>query len=213
MLLFYGKPGDGPHQNDENADRAARLAALRESFYKWKRWPEFSPENKLFAPVAIHWLQQEKKADRHVGLKKYGENAQILVLNAHGNEYQFDELGASGLADMLMEIGLRDAGTKEIWLASCNNGRQTQDNSRPVPIAKKLASLLGTRHGLYPKIHAPRGFLAYHDRTVKGSGLTTTIHYGRVVAEVDEEGTIDVEGRLHPHEYPFEKGAWVWAQS
>ena len=212
MLLYYGKPNAGKPADDEGADRAARIEALRDNFYRWKNWAEFAPNR--FKPVAIRWLQLQMEKEGHPGLKDYGADARVLVLNAHGNEFAFNDLstGARQLADLLIKLGLREAGTQEIWLASCNNGRQTQDNSRPAPIAAELRGELSSRHGLKNlKIYAPRGFLSFLGGPEDPIPEGTVIRYTSVVAEVDEEGKLDSKGVLVPHAYPFDKGAWVLA--
>lgn len=213
MLLFYGKPNDGDLSDDENASRAARLAALREHFHAWKKWPEFAPANKTFKPVAIQWLRQEIRAGRHKGLKTFGAAAKILVLNAHGNEFAFNNISteATELADLLIELGIREAGTEQIWLAACNNGKQTQNNSGPVPLVSKLASLLATREGLHPKVYAPRGFITYLDETLQRVGTEKVLRYGRVVISAEDEVVNPKTGKKEDHDYPFDQG-WVLAK-
>ncbi|MGQ3050711.1 MAG: hypothetical protein ACT6S0_02895 [Roseateles sp.] len=213
MLLFYGKPNGGNLSKDENASRAARLVALREHFHAWKKWPEFAPANKAFKPVAIHYLQEEIRAGRHKGLKAYGEAAKILVLNAHGNEFAFNNIstGAAEVADLLIELGIREAGTEQIWLAACDNGLQTQDNSGPLPLVSKLASLLATREGLHPKVYAPRGKVSYQDRTLQRVGTEDVIRYGKVMIRTQDGPANPKTGKKTDFFYPFDQG-WVLAQ-
>ncbi|AET92692.1 hypothetical protein BSFA1_53040 [Burkholderia sp. SFA1] len=192
MLMFFGKPKGKNTDNDENASRAARLKILRESFYAWKKWPEFAPDNTRFQTVPIQLLLNEKKK-----LKEYGDNAKIVVLNAHGSSRTFNGYDGSEVAEMLVTLGIKEAGTKEIWVAACDVGHQTQDNSSAEPFATDLLRQLRQRD-VDPSVYAPRGMLTYRDPTRKVVGNESVLVYGRSVIRSPER------------EYPFSEG-WVLA--
>lgn len=197
MLMFFGKPKGKNQDIDENASRAARLKALREHFYAWKQWSEFAPGNAGFAPVPIQLLVNEIKDRGSKRLKDYGDNAQILVLNAHGSSRTFNGYDGSDVAGMLVSLGIKDAGTREVWVAACDVGHQTQDNSSPEPFAVDLLRQL-RQHGLDPKVYAPRGNISYRDKSTKTVGVESVIAYGKVVIPTKERT------------YPFAEG-WVLA--
>lgn len=199
MLMFFGKPKGSNQDNDENASRAARLERLRKEFYAWKQWSEFAPQNTKFAPVAIQYLLNQIQDGSTKRLKDYGEAARILVLNAHGSSRTFNGYDGSEVAQMLVTLGIKEAGTREIWVAACNVGLQSQDNSSPEPFACDLLRQLRIQHEIDVKVYAPRGKIHYTDRTLKAVGNQSVMVYGGADIPTKERN------------YPFSEG-WVLAQ-
>lgn len=207
MLLFYGRPCQ-PGGVDESTSRAARLEALRTHFYAWKGWKDFSPD-KPFRPLAAKYLLDEVKNNKNQ-LKNFGEAAKVIVLNAHGSATRLGPHDASSLAEFFVDLGIQEAGTREIWLAACDNGLQKQDNKGPEPLAKELLREFRTRYGIDIKVYAPRGWIRYRDRSDEDVGRSEEIiHYGNVTIfgdiVFDEDGKV-IEG----HNYLFQDG-WVMA--
>ena len=209
MLMFFGKPKDAADTQDENASRMARLHILRQTFHTWKRWAEFAPDNQQFSPVPVQYLLNQMKDGQALPLQRYGANAQIIVLNAHGSDRNLSDKDASGLADMFIQLGVREAGTKEIWLAACNNGYQTQGNDGPEPLSRKLLSEFRLRHQFDVKIYAPRGLLSYEGEHFERLGTEQVLRYREVVILAD--GAFDPQGRWQGHTYRFNEG-WLLAQ-
>ena len=160
MMLFFGKP-KGAATTDENASRAGRLQALRSHFYAWKKWKEFAPDAS-FQPHAIQQMLNalEQKPVKH--LRDYSGDSSILVLNAHGNATVFNGYTGQQVATMLQNLGISEAGTREIWVAACSVALQKQQPG-PAAISRFVNDLRFhlLQAGLDIKVYGPRNILWY----------------------------------------------------
>lgn len=161
MMLFFGKPKGSADTRDENASRAGRLQALRSHFYAWKQWKEFAP-NASFQPHAIQQMLNALDQTPVKHLSDYSGDPSILVLNAHGNETLFNGNTGQQVATMLQTLGIREAGTREIWVAACSVALQKQQPG-PAAISRFVndLSLHLRQAGLDIKVYGPRNILWY----------------------------------------------------
>lgn len=204
MMLFFGKP-KGSANTDENASRAGRLQALRSHFYAWKQWKEFAPD----APFQPHAIQQmlnalDEKPAKH--LSDYSGDPSILVLNAHGNDTVFNGYSGQKVATMLENLGIREAGTREIWVAACSVALQKQQPG-PTVISRFVNDLRFhlLQAGLNIKVYGPRNILWYRGGRVP-VGDQQKYEYREVyIAPLPPELTSGEE-----REYAFNEG-WLLA--
>ena len=161
MMLFFGKPKGSADVSDENASRAGRLQALRSHFYAWKKWKEFAPDAS-FQPHAIQQMLNALDETPVKYLSNYSGDSSILVLNAHGNETVFNGYSGQQVAAMLETLGIREAGTREIWVAACSVALQKQQPG-PASISRFVNDLRFhlLQAGLDIKVYGPRNILWY----------------------------------------------------
>lgn len=205
MMLFFGKPKGSADTVDENASRAGRLQALRSHFYAWKKWKEFAP-NASFQPHAIQQMLNALEQKPVKQLRDYSGDPSILVLNAHGNAKVFNGYSGQEVGAMLETLGIRAAGTKEIWVAACCAAKQTQQPGAMAVsrFVNDLSVYLG-QAGLTIKVYGPRNLLCYSGKKV---ALGEKYVYDEVYIAPKKEGILAGEDR----KYAFNEG-WLLAHS
>jgi len=185
MLLFYGDTGpkdifiDGQLEKvDENLIRAAKIRVLQKTFND--KFQNKEDDNSLHAFTRL----KDTKLKQLQGYKKR------IILNGHGSPRTFRGNDGRTTAKNLLDAGLNDKDTQEIWVCACLVGMQRQDNKQDPEAYGDFSKNSFSREfnqalknaGLNINVYVPRGWVTYDGAAWKsvGSGEGRVLTLARV---------------------------------